>query len=296
MTNPSTPTPAEAEADAEQARAGLVSTLSRLRENLQPAHVVEEVMGNAKVSAEAISNQIWDTARKNPLPALMIGAGLAMIFGLGSRAVSSSSGIRDAADQRFDANERGPASAVRARPASVLSAGSSRLAEPVDALKSHASGLLDGANERLADVASKAASLGRQLPSTLISGDPMSASRHSDTLMTTVSRVLEEQPLILAAIGIAVGAAIGAAIPQTDTENSLMGESSHSVRDAAQGLVQDQYAQLKSAASSAVDDIKQSVADHGVTTDNLSGLVHEVGEKAKAATYEAGRSLDPTKA
>ena len=89
MTTQSTPSPAQAEAEAEQARAGLVSTLDRLRENLQPAHVVEEVMGSARANASAISNQIWDTARKNPLPALMIGAGLAMIFGLGNRAVSS---------------------------------------------------------------------------------------------------------------------------------------------------------------------------------------------------------------
>lgn len=124
----------------------------------------------------------------------------------------------------------------------------------------------------------------------------MATSLSRDNIINSMSKVLEEQPLILAAIGIAVGAAIGAAIPQTDTENTLMGESSHSVRGAAQGLVEEHYTNVKTAALNAVDDIKQSVADHGVTTDNLSGLVQDVGEKAKAATYEAGRKLDPTAA
>ena len=295
MTTDHDPTAAEAEADAEQARAGLVSTLSQLRDNLQPAHVIEEVMGNAKVSASAISNQIWDTARKNPLPALMIGAGLAMIFGLGSRAVSSGGAARTSGNgtdrlplsPEFSSHVAGPGSVV-AEP--------SKFGTAIGSAKAHAAGLLDGANERLTDVASKAAAFGRQLPSALNPGDSMSVSRTRDDLMSSVSKILEEQPLILAAIGIAVGAAIGAAVPQTDTENSLMGEHSHAVRDAAQGLVQEQVAQLKTAASHAVDDIKQSVADHGVTSDNLSGLAHDVGEKAKAAAYDAGRSLDPTKA
>ena len=291
------PTPAEAEADAEQARAGLVSTLSRLRDNLQPSQVLEEVMGNAKVSASAISNQVWDTARKNPLPALMIGAGLAMIFGLGSRAVSSSSGARESSHDGVEGVQRGPEfTAHVGRPRPISQTEPSSIGSAIGSVKAQASDLLDSANQSLSDVASKAASLGRQIPSSMYSGDTMSNSFSRDTLLNTVSKVLEEQPLILAAIGIAVGAAIGAAIPQTETENSLMGESSHSVRDAAQGLVADQYAQLKSAASHAVEDIKQSAADRGVTTDNLTGLVHDVGEKAKAATYEAGRTLDPTKA
>ncbi len=120
-----------------------------------------------------------------------------------------------------------------------------------------------------------------------------SLNRSRDQLSHSVSRLLDDQPLILAAIGVAVGAAIGAAIPTTERENSLMGETSHSVRDAATSLAQDQLTQLKSAATHAVEDLKQTVADHGVNPDNLSGLVRDVGEKTKAAAYEAGRAANP---
>lgn len=301
MTTHPDPTPAEAEVEVEHTRAGLASTLSQLRDNLQPAHVVEEVLGSAKISASAISNQIWDTARKNPLPALMIGAGLAMIFGLGSRAASSgtgtslsSGGTRTPPRPGPTAMPGGPEFAAHvAKPGQVSHAPpSGSISSAVGSMKAQAADLLDSANEQLTAAGSKASAFGKRLPSRLNLGDPMSVSR--DDLLNSVSRTLQEQPLILAAIGLAVGAAIGAAIPQTETENDLMGGSSHSVRDAAQGLVEEQYAQVKAAASHAVDDIKQSVADHGVTTDNLAGLVHDVGEKAKAAAYDAGKAMDPT--
>ena len=127
-------------------------------------------------------------------------------------------------------------------------------------------------------------------------GEPMPASQFRGNLRGSLSKVLKEQPLILVAIGVAVGAAIAAALPRTSAENSLMGESSHSVRDAARGTLENQYEQLKSTASHVAEDIRQSIAEHGLTSENLSGLAHDVAEKAQAAAYEAGRSLDPSKA
>ncbi len=291
--------PSQAEAGAEQARAGLVSTLNQLRENLKPGNVVEEVMTNAKVSASAVTDQIWDTARKNPLPALLIGAGLAMLLGVGQRVSSSRRRVPVSGAHPPDPQNAlaiGSRLGSRMPPQGTVSTTGARATRRattrVGTVQSQASDLLGAANDRLTSVASRGAdALKRNL-----SGDPMSYLPHDTRtqIKTSLSRILDEQPLVLAAIGVAIGAAIGAAIPQTETENSLMGETSHQLRDAAQGAVQDQYAQLRSAAAHAVEDIKQTAADHGVSTENLSGLVHDVGEKAKSATYEAGKTLDPT--
>lgn len=124
----------------------------------------------------------------------------------------------------------------------------------------------------------------------------MNPSRSSGNLLNSVSSLIREQPLILVAAGIAMGAAIGAALRRTATENSLMGGSSHSVRSAAQGVYEEQYEQLKTTTAHAVENIKRAVADHGVTTENLSGLAHDVAETAKTAVTEAVGSHDPTKA
>ncbi|MNH30911.1 hypothetical protein D3C79_912290 [compost metagenome] len=44
--------------------------------------------------------------------------------------------------------------------------------------------------------------------------------------------MLQEQPLVLAALGIALGAALGAALPGTRKEDELMGASSDRLTDA----------------------------------------------------------------
>ena len=73
-----------------------------------------------------------------------------------------------------------------------------------------------------------------------------------------------------------------------------MGQTAGNLRDTAQNLAQDQLAQVKTAATHAVEEMKQTAADHGISSQNLSGLVQDVGAKAKSATYEVGRAADPT--
>ncbi len=290
----SSETPAQAEAEAETARAGLVNTLNQLRENLKPSNMMDEVMTSAKVNATAITDQVWDTARRNPFPALMIGAGLAMILGVGTRyaAPGSRRVSRPSAAQipdptlGHDAEPEFRRHIARA-PSSTVRTGGSSLPSSAAQLAQRGSTLLDTANERLSDVASRGAARLSKVYSSAKRSDAMSWSNRNVGM--TFNHLIEEQPLILAAVGVALGAAIGAALPNTQAEDSLMGETSGSVRTAAQGLVQDQLTQAKAAASHAVADIKQSVADHGVTADNLSGLVHDVGDKARTATYEAAR-------
>ena len=282
-------TVASAEADAEQARAGLVGTLNQLRENLRPGNVVDEVMTNARVNAGAVTDQIWATARKNPLPALMIGAGLAMILGVGSRygAGALTTGSRVPARPRGAMPEVG---AGRTGGGTAAALGD-KVSAMASAARQSGSSLIDAANTTLAGALDRGTAAANTAYSNAKRSTPMSWSRRN--VGASLTQLIEEQPLVLAAIGVAVGAALGTALPATETENSLLGETSHSLKDAAQGVVQEQIAQVKSAASQAVGEIKQSVADHGVTAENLTGLARDMGEKAKTATYEAGRAVNP---
>lgn len=297
------PTSAEAEAGAEEARATLVGTLNQLRENLKPANVASEVMTNAKIGASTVNDQLWDAARKNPLPALMIGAGVAMLLGVGGRkAVGRGTAVpRMPQAANLDPYRTGAALGTAqpddpTRPGvgtRLRAAGSAKLGSAQD----RASDLLDSANSRLSGAASRGAGAVRSAFNSATSkGDPMSYLSHTTTRQArgSLSRLVDEQPLVLAALGVAIGAAIGAALPQTETENRLMGDASHSVRDAAQDVAQQQYGQVRAAAQHAVEDIKQTVSDHGLNADNLSGLAQDVGEKAKAASQEAGKGLGPT--
>ncbi len=292
------PSPAEAEAGAEEARATLVGTLNQLRENLKPANVAGEVMTNAKAGAAVMNEQLWDAARKNPLPALMIGAGVAMLLGVGGRKAVSGARLPRAAtlDPFLTGGAVGspqpddptrPAAGTRARRWTSAKVGPAQ---------DRGADLLEAANTRLSDVTSRGAgAITSALSSSTSAGDPMTSPSYATRQARgTLSRLVDDQPLVLAALGVAIGAAIGAAIPQTDTENRLMGDASHSVRDAAQDVAQQQVGQIRAAAQHAVEDIKQTVSDHGLNADNLSGLAHDVGEKAKSAANEAGQGLGKT--
>ena len=66
------------------------------------------------------------------------------------------------------------------------------------------------------------------------------AMRVSHDLRDRASRLAEEQPLVVAAAGIAIGALFAALLPRTSVEDELMGEASDTIREAAGDAVSDQ--------------------------------------------------------
>ena len=137
--------------EAEDARAGLAKTLGDLRDNLTPAHLAEEVVGNAQIGASALIDSAYELVREHPGPALLIGAGLAMVLGIGARRAGKPGGTSDG--------------------------------------------------------------LRTTSPSLSSSGYTVGSTNNSPSHGSSLPDFLNEQPLIVAAIGIAVGAAVGAALP-----------------------------------------------------------------------------------
>ena len=309
----STDSSASVQLEAESERAELVSTLDQLRENLKPENVVDEVLASAKITTSEISDKIWQTAKNNPIPSVLIGLGAAMLLGVGgavrSRAVSkddwSYQGGSDveigydrggARDSEQRASGSALASLSRAtetakdRLVSQLRVVGSKASESTSRISDSAQALRGQAAQKVADYASSAR---EGLNS--VSGETSMAqyNRSRDQVAGSISRLLDEQPLVLAALGVAVGAAIGAAIPSTEAEGRLMGDASSSVKSRAQELAQQEYAHLKETASSTVDNLKQAAADRGVSTDNLSGLIQDAGKTVKdAATDVTSHAAD----
>ena len=292
--------------DAELERAELVNTLGQLRENLRPENMVHEVMANAKVSASDVTDRVWKTARENPIPAALIGIGAAMLMGVGQKlsGVASSrvaetkvpSRVAGEPDPYFP---RRPSKADTAQRATQTKAQLSRKLDLVGKRASTAaSQIADSASDLRKQATRKVSGYTSKARDGLgsISGEGAMSqySRSRDQMTQTLGRLLDEQPLVLAALGIAVGAAIGAAIPTSDTEGQLMGEASGSVRQAARDMAMDQVSQLKRVASQTVEDVKKTAADHGLSTDNISGLVHDVGEHARTAAQQVGSTVGQT--
>ena len=77
-------------------------------------------------------------------------------------------------------------------------------------------------------------------------------------------------------------------MPQTRLENEWVGESSSSVRQTATDVARHEIDELSGVVSRTAQNLKQAAADRGLSTDNVAGLVRDVGEHAKSAIHDVG--------
>ena len=90
----------------------------------------------------------------------------------------------------------------------------------------------------------------------------------------TISRVVKEQPLTVALVGVAAGAAVAAAFPATDLENRTLGPTGERLRDAAGKAGE----QLKDAATKAGQRLAAAADERGLNTEGLKEVARDVGE------------------
>ncbi len=111
---------------------------------------------------------------------------------------------------------------------------------------------------------------------------------------TAVSFVTE-QPLICAAIGVAVGAALATLLPGTETEDSLMGETSDAVKGRAGDLGSDALERTKTVAGKVVDRaqaaVTEAVRQEGLSTSTLADAANRLGESVREDARSAVREM-----
>jgi len=170
----------------------------------------------AKESGAAVARAAVERATAQPLAAVLIGAGLFMLL----KPRSADGGRRWIAHAREFMEEHSYRSSGAA--ASASSAGRARAA-------------VRDAQDRVSDAVAKgkdALASGQERVHAMVEQGHQQASETMDTMRErathtrdTLSRFVQEQPILAAACAVAVGAAIGASFPMTDLERSYLGET-----------------------------------------------------------------------
>jgi hypothetical protein len=276
---------AQLQREADAARVGLADTLGQLRDGVAPSALSGEAIALVKDSGLSILKSLADSARANPVPALLIGAGLTMLLtrttgsdvmgvatstlksaavtgagaarsaaaGVAGAASTAASGIAGAASNAAS-SVAGAASGVAS---SIAGAASGAAGTATDAVKGAAdrtaNAVMDTAgtvSDRVAGAAVSAhqtavdsmASVQDKVQSGLDSGKAELDARRqqagaladdlTDQAQTmaqqarqSFARLLEEQPILMAALGAALGAAVGAAVPLSQAEKDLIGST-----------------------------------------------------------------------
>jgi hypothetical protein len=220
-------------------------------------------------------DSLVSAARENPFAAALIGGGaLWLLLGdekLRSAATSAAAAVSPIIDTATH-SVRVAASGIQRTAAPPTAPemdheGSFDAVEPLLGAASTASDAVSGVAEEIKDRVQGGAAYAREALAKLPSGKETLTQAHS-----SLSELLERQPLALGVVGLAIGAAIAGAFGTSRLEDGLMGEVSDAVKadlSARAGAVSERVreasdrlqAELGDTAAEAVDRAKQAGLD-----------------------------------
>ena len=195
--------PAAIERNIDATRADVRATLSALERKLSLDRLIEMTVGRVRERGGEFAGNLTDAATQNPVPVLLASIGVGWLM-LMSRSKSSAK----------------PAAAGRGRVAratdGVERAASNISGQVHDAFESSRE-TFSGAAESVRASASRAAETTRETVDY--------AREQVDSARERMDRLLNEQPLLLGAFGLAAGALMGALLPTTEAEDRWLGDA-----------------------------------------------------------------------
>jgi hypothetical protein len=351
----------------EELRATIADTASDIRQRISPEAIKAEVSDYVRTRGEQLLDDVTAAARRNPMQAVAIGAGVAypilrivraiplpvLMVGAGLFFAGSKTGqaasqkatdmasdvsdevqrrahdLRDQvgqsaaaatafasdslnrmretvsgrADQVGQATEQVSAAAGRA--GATLVSNSDRLRETVSSfgtsaadqasdLKDRAIRAAGSAASSVQDAASDATSAARRLAgSTADAGlSAAKSAREAASDLTgragkTILETIEQNPLVVAGVGLLIGGLIASALPRSDIEDGLIGDASSSLKQRAQAIASQGIDAAKDAVGDAYDKGARQAEAEGLTPDALGNAAQDIGQRVRRVAESA---------
>jgi hypothetical protein len=348
----------------EQLRSTVTDTATEIRDRLRPDAIKAEVSGYIKSRGEQFINDITDSARRNPIqavavgasvaypllrmaraipmPILMIGAGLFFAgskrgrdltqtasdmagdladetrrraHDIGDQVSRSASGAKDYATDAL--NHAGDALAEgteRVRRAGAEATGITRddvnstvdglretanaagatVARRVGELKDRTAGLANSAAGKVQEAGAGAAATLRQVAADtsqagqeFLSTARTRASEAGERTTRTMRETIEQNPILVAGVGLLIGGLIASALPKLDAENALLGDASAAVKKRAQEAASRGFDTAKGAAGEILTNVAQQAEKEGLTADGIARGAEDVGQRLQRVAERA---------
>jgi hypothetical protein len=144
------------------------------------------------------------------------------------------------------------------------------------------------------DLASGAASVGeRAIGTTTDAGlDAARAVRDKASDLTqragkTIFETIEQNPLLVAGVGLLVGGLIASALPRSELEDDLVGDASTAVKRRAQTAASQGFDRAKNAVGEVVDEATRQAQEEGLTPDGLGKTAQDIGQRVRRVAETA---------
>ncbi|EAQ35283.1 hypothetical protein NB311A_13241 [Nitrobacter sp. Nb-311A] len=208
----------------------------------------------------------------NPLSATLIGGGaLWLLLGnerLRSAAASvSAATARPRADTRTNLRSSAPEFANSPQTAREMDQGAVHGVHTLSEISSAASGAANTIKDRLGEGATYARESFSKAAEVLPPKETIAK------VQSSISNLIERQPLVLGAIGLAVGVAVASAFTASDLENEWIGEVSDRVKE-----------DLEARAGSVSHSVREA-------SDTLKATFRDIGSEAADRLKETGRNV-----
>ena len=327
-TNPGSKSPEEVQREVRQSRAEVEQTLDAIQDRLSPGQLFEQAVDYMRSSnGNEFVRNLGARVRDNPLPLVLVGTGLVWLmlsrtrstrrgyfedddlleegdYDTGDYSTGSYSGrasneyptaghFRDTSvgqDYRTGGRsyaERAKHSAEAARRQAeewrsggqAQDQGNGGEASPSEgeAERSWSTGLRESAQQWTSGARSAAAHAGQ----------------YGRRAQSGFAHMLQEQPLVVGAIGLAVGAAIGAALPKTEVEDEWMGDARDQLKDRARQMTREQLERARAAGRAAYEAAIEEADRQGWSAEGAMSAADAAAQKVErvaAAATEAART------
>jgi hypothetical protein len=210
----------------------------------------------------------------------------------------------DLSDRTADLRERGVRMADSAAAAvqdNAASLGSS-LADRATGLKDQGLRMASSAAATVQDKASGAIAAARDAGSAAADAGLDAARSVRDTAYDltdragkTIFQTIEQNPLLVASVGLLIGGLIASALPRTDIEDDLVGEASTAVKRRAQSAASQGLDAAKNAVGEVYDEATRQAEAEGLTPDGIGKAVQDIGERVRHVAESAvTTAFEPT--
>jgi uncharacterized protein YjbJ (UPF0337 family) len=226
---------------------------------------------NRQSTMSSSGDWLFRSIKQNPEGLLLVAAGAALLMRStgSSRPKARSARSEDFTSRMSEAAERATDSM-----SDTMSKATDRTRDTMSNMASQAKGKASEFASSASDFASAASD--KASKTARMAGDKAAtmARQTTSTAQDYASRMLEEQPLVVAVAGLAAGAALAAAFPSTQMEKETFGPIGEQVGEAAQRVGE----QLKDATTAAGETLKNAARERGLSQDGLKEVATEAAE------------------
>jgi hypothetical protein len=206
-----------------------------------------------------VGDWIMNTVRRNPEGLLVLAAGCALLMRGGS---AKASGFSTSVDRTYgETAGRASGSAYRSGVADRVSDAANYVSDVKDRVADTAISYADSVSHYASDAAQSLSDQSVRLK-----------QQAQSTLQSGMERMLREQPLAVAILGVAAGAAVAAVLPTTGVENQSLGGAREALADAANKVGEN----VMGAAGAAGQRLKTVAAERGFTQEGLKEVARGV--------------------